>query len=101
VIHAKASKLRSRLRALNVVAVADAAATFGVIHAKASKLRSRLRALNVVAVAAAAAPSGVIHAKASKLRSRRFLRGRRCGGSLWRTPRESEQVAKQVASAQT
>jgi hypothetical protein len=28
-----------------VVAVADAAATFGVIHPKASKLRSRLRAL--------------------------------------------------------
>jgi hypothetical protein len=53
-----------------VVAVAAAAAPFGVIHAKASKLRSRLRALNVVAVADAAATSGVIHARASKLRSR-------------------------------
>ena len=29
-----------------------------------------------------------------------FLRGRRCGGELWCDPRESEQVAKQVASAQ-
>ena len=38
----------------------------GVIHARASKLRSRLRALVLVAVAAAAAPSGVIHAKASE-----------------------------------
>jgi hypothetical protein len=50
--HAKASKLRSRLRALKLVAVAAAAATFGVDHAKASKLRSRLRALKHVAVAA-------------------------------------------------
>ena len=38
----------------------------GIIHARASKLRSRLRALVLVAVAAAAAPSGVIHAKASE-----------------------------------
>ena len=38
----------------------------GVIHARASKLRSRLRALVLVAVAAAAAPSGVIHARASE-----------------------------------
>jgi len=33
------------LRALKVLAVAAAAATFGVVHARASKLRSRLRAL--------------------------------------------------------
>ena len=38
----------------------------GVIRARASKLRSRLRALVLVAVAAAAAPSGVIHARASE-----------------------------------
>jgi cysteine synthase len=47
-------------------AVAAAAATFGAIHATASKLRSRLRALRIVAVATAAAPSGFIHAKASE-----------------------------------
>ncbi|MFM1868397.1 MAG: hypothetical protein RL591_1805 [Planctomycetota bacterium] len=29
------------------------------------------------------------------------MSGRRCGGSLWRALRQSEQVAKQVASAQT
>gem|GEM_PF-5096623 len=57
-------------RALMLVAVVAAAATFGVDHAKASKLRSRLRALKLVAVAAAAATFGVDHAKASKLRSR-------------------------------
>jgi lipopolysaccharide export LptBFGC system permease protein LptF len=52
------------------LAVAAAAAPFGVDHARASKLRSRLRALVVLAVAAAAAPFGVDHARASKLRSR-------------------------------
>ena len=30
----------------------------------------------------------------------RVIRGRRCGGSLWHDLRQSEQVAKQVASAQ-
>jgi len=58
-----------------VVAVAAAAATFGVIHARASKLRSRLRALRVVTVAAAAATFGVIHARASKLRALKHERG--------------------------
>jgi hypothetical protein len=57
------------MRVLTRVAVAAAAAPTGVDHAKASKLRSRLRALVVLAVAAAAAPSGVDHAKASKLRA--------------------------------
>jgi hypothetical protein len=75
VIYARASKLRSRLRALSVLAVAAAAATFGVIYARASKLR----ALSVLAVAAAAATFGVIYARASKLRSRlralRYERG--------------------------
>gem|GEM_PF-5759723 len=33
--------------------------------------------------------------------SAQACRGRRCGGDLWRGSRESEQVAKQVASAQT
>ena len=36
-----------KLRLLKHVAVAAAAATFGVDHAKAGKLRSRLRALNL------------------------------------------------------
>ena len=54
VIHARASKLRSRLRALVLVAVAAAAAPSGVIHARASESGGR----------------GVIHARASKLRSR-------------------------------
>jgi hypothetical protein len=66
VIYSKASKLRSRLRALQFVAVAAAAATFGVIYSKASKLRSRLRALKFVAVAAAAATFGVIYTRASE-----------------------------------
>ena len=72
---------RSNTRALKVVAVAAAAAPLGHIHAKASKLRSRLRAL--------------------KYASAQSRRGRRCGGSLRRYSRQSEQVAKQVASAQT
>jgi len=48
----------------------------GVIRARASKLRSRLRALVLVAVAAAAAPSGVIHAKASESGGRGVIRAR-------------------------
>jgi hypothetical protein len=40
-------------------------------------------------------------AKAKRVASAQSCRGRRCGGSLWRASRHSEQVAKQVASAQT
>ena len=49
---------------------------------QSERKRSESRALNVVAVAAAAAPSGVHHAKASKLRSRLralITAFRRCG----------------------
>jgi hypothetical protein len=53
-------------RALRILAVAAAAATFRMIHARASKLRSRLRALRILAVAAAAATFRVIHARASE-----------------------------------
>jgi hypothetical protein len=47
----QSERKRSESRALHFVAVAAAAATFGVIHAKASKLRGRLRALQTVASA--------------------------------------------------
>jgi hypothetical protein len=63
---ARASEMRSRLRALKVVAVAAAAAPFRAARARASKLRSRLRALKVVAVAAEAAPFRAARARASE-----------------------------------
>jgi hypothetical protein len=49
---ARASEMRSRLRALKVVAVAAAAAPFRAARARASKLRSRLRALKHVPISA-------------------------------------------------
>jgi hypothetical protein len=50
-----------KLRLLKHVAVAAAAATFGVDHAKASKLRSRLRALNLARAQTTSAAEALAH----------------------------------------
>jgi len=70
----------ARMSLIKVVAVAAAAAPSGAIHAKASKLRSRSRALNLFAVAAAAATFGVIYTKASESEAsrERSTTGARC-----------------------
>ena len=102
--------MRSRLRALKLVAVAAAAATFGVMHAKASESGHLKRSFSSPPVASAQTthlgprgftPRGAGQSEqvAKQVASARDSRGRRCGGALWRDPRQSEQVAKQVASA--